>query len=238
MASARAYSPRMALFDPIFEALDRAHVRYVVVGGVAVVLHGHARLTADLDLAVDLAAEPARRVIEALTNIGLKPAAPVDPLGFADTETRTGWIAERAMRVFTMRDPDDPLRQVDLFVEEPIPFEELWARSEPVALGGLTVRIASIPDLVQTKHLAGRPLDTEDIARLEEIRELRERGMAERTASGSTPTDDAGERQRRPRLEEVLLLTSPAQRFAWLEEAIAFARRAGALPAASGRSSP
>jgi len=62
--------------------------------------------------------------------------------------------------------------------------------------------------------------------------------MAERTAAGSTPTDDAGERQRRARLEEVLLLTSPAQRFAWLEEAIAFARRAGALPAASGRSSP
>jgi hypothetical protein len=166
----------MALFEPIFEALDRADVRYVVVGGVAVVLQGHARFTADLDLAVDLAPGPARRVIETLGDLGLKPAAPVDPMGLADPSIRTGWVAERGMLVFTMRDPDDPLRQVDLFVNEPIPFEELWARSEPVALGALTVRVASIPDLVEMKRLAGRPLDAEDVIHLEEIQGLRERG--------------------------------------------------------------
>jgi hypothetical protein len=49
------------LFRPVFEALDAARVRYVVVGGLAVVLHGHARLTADLDLMIDLASEPAAR---------------------------------------------------------------------------------------------------------------------------------------------------------------------------------
>lgn len=51
----------MALFEPVLAALDAAEVRYVVVGGVAVVLHGHPRLTADLDLVIDLAAEPASR---------------------------------------------------------------------------------------------------------------------------------------------------------------------------------
>ncbi|HJR97352.1 MAG TPA: hypothetical protein VJ979_05550 [Actinomycetota bacterium] len=35
----------MTLFEPIFAALERAGVRHVTVGGVAVVLHGHARLT-------------------------------------------------------------------------------------------------------------------------------------------------------------------------------------------------
>jgi hypothetical protein len=39
-------------FEQIFEALGQAGVRYVVVGGVAVVLHGHPRLTADRDLVV------------------------------------------------------------------------------------------------------------------------------------------------------------------------------------------
>ncbi len=34
----------MSLFEPVFEALNGAHVRYVVVGGFATVLHGHARL--------------------------------------------------------------------------------------------------------------------------------------------------------------------------------------------------
>ncbi len=38
------------MFEPIFDALNEGGVRYVVVGGFAVVLHGHVRLTVDLDL--------------------------------------------------------------------------------------------------------------------------------------------------------------------------------------------
>jgi hypothetical protein len=45
------------LFEPLFAALEAAGARYVVVGGVATVLQGFARLTAGVDLIVDL--EPA-----------------------------------------------------------------------------------------------------------------------------------------------------------------------------------
>ncbi|HEX6231464.1 MAG TPA: hypothetical protein VF029_07095 [Actinomycetota bacterium] len=167
------YSPGMALFEPIFEALERGNVRYVVVGGVAVVLHGHARLTADLDLAVDLSPVGARRAVEALVGMGLRPRAPVDPLGFADPETRARWRAERGMEVFSMWDPTDPMRVVDLFVDNPIDFEELWARSEQVRLVGTAARVASIPDLIRLKRLAGRPEDLWDIEALEAIMERR-----------------------------------------------------------------
>jgi hypothetical protein len=159
----------VALFEPVFEALDRADVRFVVVGGVAVVLHGHPRLTADLDLAVDLEPEAARRAVLALSALGLRPAAPVDPEAFADPVVRARWMAERGMRVFAMRDPDDALRQVDLFVEEPIPFEELWNRSAVVPLGERSVHVASIGDLIRMKELADRPIDREDVTRLREI---------------------------------------------------------------------
>jgi hypothetical protein len=62
--------------------------------------------------------------------------------------------------------------------------------------------------------------------------------MAEQSTSRPALPDDASDQWRRARQEEVLRLTSPAQRLAWLEEAIAFARRAGALPRAHGSSSP
>ncbi len=59
-------------------------VRYVVVGGLATVLHGYARLTADIDLMVDLEPEELRKSIDALAGYGMVPRLPVDPYGFAD----------------------------------------------------------------------------------------------------------------------------------------------------------
>ena len=39
----------MLLYEPLFRALNASEARYVVVGGVATVLHGYARLTADIE---------------------------------------------------------------------------------------------------------------------------------------------------------------------------------------------
>ena len=54
----------MSVYDDVFRSLTAAGVSFVVVGGVAVVLHGHARMTVDLDLVIDLAD------IAALTELG------------------------------------------------------------------------------------------------------------------------------------------------------------------------
>jgi hypothetical protein len=73
-----------------------------------------------------------------------------------------------------MWDPENSLRSVDLFVDNPIDFEELWARSEVLTLTGTTVRVASIPDLIRMKKLAGRPVDRLDIEELQAIMRRRE----------------------------------------------------------------
>jgi hypothetical protein len=148
-------------------------VRYVVVGGLATVLHGYARLTADIDLMVDLEPEEVRKSIDALAGYGMVPRLPVDPYGFADPDIRRHWIEEKNMRVFSMWKPDEPLLSVDLFVEDPIEFHLVWSRAEVVALGPVSVRIASIPDLIALKRLANRPQDVIDIEKLTEIQNLK-----------------------------------------------------------------
>lgn len=166
----------MRRLDRLFLALDRAGVRYVLVGGVAVNLRGHLRLTIDTDLIVDLEPGPARRAVEVLLELGLRPRLPEDPFDFADPATRRRWAEERNMQVFSWIDPDDPLRVIDLFVAPPVPFEELWERAEPLPLQDAAVRTASIPDLIRLKRIAGRPRDLEDVEALEAI--LREQGDA------------------------------------------------------------
>ena len=163
------YKRSVSLFESLFEALNRGGVRYVVVGGVATVLHGYARLTVDVDLVVDLASAEAARAIDVLTALGLVPRVPVEAAEFADSTKRETWIRERNMRVFTMIDPGNPMRQVDLFVEPPMDFQELWARAEMVHLEHTDVRIASIQDLIAMKRNAGRPQDLADIEALEAI---------------------------------------------------------------------
>lgn len=161
------------MYEELFQALEDAGVRYVVVGGLAVVLHGFARLTADVDLVVDLAPAEAVKAVDALTRLGFQPRPPADPRGFADPAIRKSWLEEKGMRVFSFYDPGNPMRNVDLFARHPIPFEELWARSESVPLSKASVRLASIADLIRLKREAGRPQDLIDIEALERIQEAK-----------------------------------------------------------------
>jgi len=164
----------MALFAPLFGALEGAGARYVVIGGVAVVLHGYTRFTQGLDLVLDPEPEGARRAMGALVSRGLRPVVPVDPLDFANPALRRQWAEQRNMVVFSLRDPDNPLLLVDVLLESPVAFDGLYSRSTVVSFQSVRVRVASLDDLIQLKRIAGRNRDMDDIRELEEIRKLLE----------------------------------------------------------------
>jgi hypothetical protein len=159
----------MSLYDDVFAALHAGQVRYVVVGGVAVVLQGHPRMTVDLDLVIDLAADQAAAAVSALTGLGLQPRLPVRAQDFADAATRRSWVEERNLEVFSFYDPSDPVREVDVFANEPLPLDDLLADATVVTIGGVPVSVASRRHLVAMKRRVGRPQDLADIAALEEL---------------------------------------------------------------------
>lgn len=105
------------------------------------------------------------------SNSGLETSVPVDPRGLADPDTRRIWVREQHMKVLSFRDRGDPFCTVDVFVEEPVEFEALWERAVAMDLGRVSVRVASIPDLISMKRLAGRAQDVTDIEALEAILE-------------------------------------------------------------------
>lgn len=156
----------MGAIETVLAALNAADVRYLVVGGVAVVLHGHLRTTADLDLVVQLTRENALAAVRALQQLGYRPRAPVSPEGFADAATRASWLTEKGLTVFSMWSDQTPGLEVDLFVSEPFDFDEVYARSLHVPLDTTTAMVVSLADLVRLKRSAGRPIDHSDIEAL------------------------------------------------------------------------
>jgi hypothetical protein len=100
----------------------------------------------------------------------MRSRLPVDPHGLADPVTRERWIEERNLEVLPFHDPEQPLVEVDIFAREPMPFADLWDRAAVVQVGGRSVRVASIEDLIAMKRTSDRPQDRLDIEALEELR--------------------------------------------------------------------
>ncbi len=155
--------------EQVLAALNAQNVRYLVVGGVAVVLHGHLRTTADLDLVVELAPENAMRAIRALSGLGFRPRAPVPAEQFADPEARRLWMDEKGLTVFSLWSDRLPEVEVDLFVREPLDFEAAYARAVHVPLDTTTVTVVALEDLIALKQASGRPVDLADIEALRAI---------------------------------------------------------------------
>lgn len=159
--------------EKILDALNRADVRYLVVGGVAVVLHGYLRTTADLDLVVHLERENALRALRALAGLGYRPRPPVEIESFADAEARTSWIRDKNLKVFSLYNPGIPALEIDLFVAEPFDFEAVYDRAIRVRLDAATATVIALEDLITLKRSTGRPRDLEDIQALTALKEGR-----------------------------------------------------------------
>lgn len=126
-------------------------------------------MTAAIDLVVDLAPDQAARAVEGLLTAGFRAGAPVDARLFADKAVRERWRTESGMLVFSFWDPENRRPTVDLFADYPMDFELLYGDAVTVPLAGISVRVASLPHLIDIKKAAGRPKDIDDARRLAEI---------------------------------------------------------------------
>src|SRR5512145_2002337 len=135
-------------FEQVLAALNAERVRYLVVGGVAVVLHGHLRTTADLDLVVSLEPANARRAMDALVGLGYRSRAPVPAERFADPAEREAWVAEKGLTVFSLWSDRTPGLELDLFVREPFDFEQAWGRRVTVSLDTTNATVVGLQDLL------------------------------------------------------------------------------------------
>ena len=150
--------------DPrrIFETLARHGVDYVVIGGVAVIAHGHTRNTRDVDLMAAGDAANLTRLAAALRELDARLSGVDAHLLEIDVHD-PAVLANGAN--FTLETDAGGL---DLFSDVPgaAPYAELRERALVVDLDGVAIRIAGRDDLIRMKAAAGRPQDLGDIAAL------------------------------------------------------------------------
>jgi hypothetical protein len=127
-------------------------VKYVVIGGIAAILHGVPRATFDLDILIEATPDNAQRLLKALLDAGLDTAALTSP----------GDVLVNEITIFKDR------VRVDVQTSTPgLLFAEAWSRRKTVTYQGQEFFILSKDDLVRSKRAAGRPVDLEDARLLE-----------------------------------------------------------------------
>lgn len=160
----------MIPYRKLFEALFKNKIRYLVAGGVAVNLHQVNRATVDLDLIVHLESENAKHFVKVMLALGYKPKLPVNAEDFAKKEIRKKWIGEKNMMVFSFVHPKNPFEMIDVFVDEPRPFNELEKNKVEVKAFDVTIPVMGLDDLIAMKREAGRETDLFDVQQLEKIK--------------------------------------------------------------------
>lgn len=153
----------------LLQSLSEEHVRYVLVGGLAVQLHGFLRATFDIDLVLAMDNENLGRFIDVAKRYGLTPGIPVPIDSLKDAEQIDRWHREKGMLSFSLREPQTGGGVVDVLVRPDITFERLAANAVAGDLFGSKVAIASVDDLLAMKRFADRPKDRIDVVALEKI---------------------------------------------------------------------
>lgn len=160
----------MISYRKLFEALFKNKIRYLVAGGVAVNLHQVNRATVDLDLIVHLEPANAKQFVKVMLALGYKPKLPVKADDFTKKEIRKKWAEEKNMMVFSFVHPQNPFEMIDIFVEEPRPFDELEKNKMEVKAFDVTIPVLGLKDLIAMKKEAGRETDLFDVRQLEKIK--------------------------------------------------------------------
>jgi len=160
-------------YEEVFRELNRQKVRYLVVGGGAVVLHGVVRMTADLDLFVAFEEKNLLKFTNALTMLGYRPKIPVKASDFADKSNREKWKKEKNMLVFSFYHLKRYQDHIDVFVYEPVGFEKAYKEREIMTADLIKIPVISIKYLKKMKMIAARPQDLADIEALKQVEEIR-----------------------------------------------------------------
>lgn len=136
-------------FKDLLRLFNDRNVKYLIVGGYAVIKYTQPRFTGDLDIWIEASDENSRRVYEALKEFG----APVASLTAADFAV-PGFFFQMGI----------PPNRIDILMSvSGLTFITAWSRRTASIVDGEELQFISVEDLIVNKEAVGRPKDMADL---------------------------------------------------------------------------
>ena len=159
----------MGMFD-LIDLLSSNKVDYVLVGGLAVALHGYQRVTMDVDVVLEMNEANLDRFIAAAEAAGLRPTVPVPIGSLRQPALIDQSYREKGMLAFSLRSPDAVATVIDVLVKPRVPYADLRRDAILIEVGPHAIPVASIDHLIEMKTGTGRGKDAVDIEALKKLK--------------------------------------------------------------------
>ncbi|MGB7874436.1 MAG: hypothetical protein WBL25_08625 [Anaerolineales bacterium] len=140
-------------FKEFIQSLNDNNVRYLVVGGYAVALHGYPRYTKDMDIWVELTDKNASKIVKALNQFGF---------GSLDLQESDFTVPDQIIQL------GYPPRRIDILTTLPgVEFSDCFPAHIAVDVEGVSVNFIDLENLKKNKKATGRHQDLADLENLE-----------------------------------------------------------------------
>ena len=162
----------MESYEPLLRAFSENHINYLIVGGVAVNLHGYPRFTNDLDILLTLDPENLDKMVTMMESMGYQQRLPIGIQELYDEQKARAFIEEKGLTAYSFIHDKYPQFNVDVLVAESIDFEKFSEHTMRAEVWNIDVPVVSIDDLIAMKKNSGREKDVQDVVALLELKGL------------------------------------------------------------------
>lgn len=162
----------MNMFVDIFAALNKARIKYLVVGGVAVNLYGFIRYTGDIDILLELDEKNLLKMDKLMEEMGYIARIPVQIQELRDIKKLQQWIEEKGMKAYTYLNNKRMSPDIDILVEDSMKFKKHSKEKKVMRAWNIHVPVISYEYLIKMKERANREDDRRDLRALMAIKNM------------------------------------------------------------------
>lgn len=163
------------LYERVLRAFYENKIKYLIVGGIALNLHGVPRATFDLDIIITWEEENVKKIEKVLKNLNFKPLVPLKLTELVDDKKRDSIAKEKHMFAMNFYNPEDPLEEIDILIRFPNNIDELFKRCKTIKIDDFEIYLISLEDLINLKKRSKRHKDKEDMKNLLLVKQIMER---------------------------------------------------------------